>query len=105
MPKQPANPFSNYVQERLQLIAINEDEAKQDQTKQSVTVRLNPGQVRLLDTLAKNLEHSRQALLLELITTGANHVAMAYADGFGDKAQEVYRELMEVTSFREGDFQ
>uniref|UniRef100_UPI0013A5A807 hypothetical protein n=1 Tax=Klebsiella pneumoniae TaxID=573 RepID=UPI0013A5A807 len=88
---------------RLTLIVMNEDEAKQDQSKQSVTVRLTPGQVRLIDTLAKNLEHSRQALLLELITNGINHVAMAYADSCGDKAQEVYRELMELTSYREGD--
>lgn len=102
MPKK-SNPFDNYVQERLTLIAMNEDEAKQDQSKQGVTVRLTPGQVRLIDTLAKNLEHSRQALLLELITNGINHVAMAYADSCGDKAQEVYRELMELTSYREGD--
>lgn len=104
MPKK-TNPFDNYVEHRLQMIAINEEEAKQDQTKQSVTVRLNPGQVRLIDALAKNLEHSRQALLLELITTGINHVAMAYADSCGDKAQEVYRELMGLTSYQEGDLQ
>ena len=32
-------------------------------------------------------------------------VAMAYADSCGDKAQEVYRELMGLTSYQEGDLQ
>jgi hypothetical protein len=97
------DPFENYVQHRLASIAMNEDEAARESTKQGVSVRLSPGQVRLIDTLAKNLEQSRQVFLVELINTSVNQVAMAYADSCGDKAQEVYKDLMSLTGFQEGD--
>lgn len=102
MPKK-TNPFDDYVDHRLASIAMSEEEERREATKQGVTVRLNPGTVRLLDHLAKNLEQSRQVLLVELIRTGAEQVAQAYADHCGDKAQEVYRELLELTRYREGD--
>ncbi len=57
----------------------------------------------MIDTLAKNLEQSRQVFLVELINTSVNQVAMAYADSCGDKAQEVYKDLMSLTGFQEGD--
>lgn len=104
MPKKN-NPFENYVDQRLASIAMSEEEDRREATKQAVTVRLNPGTVRLLDQLAKNLEHSRQVLLVELIEKSVQQVAEAYADHCGDKAQEVYRELMQLTSYQEGDLQ
>lgn len=102
MPKK-TNPFDDYVEHRLASIAMSEEEDRREATKQGVTVRLNPGTVRLLDQLAKNLDQSRQVFLVELIRTGAEQVAQAYADRCGDKAQEVYRELLELTRYREGD--
>ena len=104
MPKK-TNPFDHYVDQRLASIAMSEEEDRREATKQGVTVRLNPGTVRLLDQLAKNLEQSRQVLLVELIEKSAQQVAEAYADHCGDKAQEVYRELMQLTSYQEGDQQ
>lgn len=99
------NPFANYVQERLQLIYMNEEESKRESTKQGVSVRLDPGMVRAIDAMAKNLEQSRQVFLLELIRTGLHEVIKAYADSCGDKAQEVYREIQDLMSFKEGDLQ
>lgn len=102
MPKK-TNPFDDYVDHRLASIAMSEEEDRREATKQGVTVRLNPGTVRLLDQLAKNLDQSRQVFLVELIRTGAEQVAQAYADHCGDNAQEVYRELLELTRYREED--
>lgn len=97
------NPFTDYVDQRIASIAMSEEEDRREATKQGITVRLNPGIVRLLDQLAKNLEQSRQVLLVELIEKSAQQIAEAYADHCGEKAQEVYRELMQLTSFQEGD--
>jgi len=105
MAKKTPNPFDNFVEHRLASIAMSEEEDRREATKQSVTVRLNPGLVRLLDQLSKNLGQSRQELLFEIIHTGAQGIAAAYADHSGDKAQEVYRELMQLTSYQEGDLQ
>ncbi len=102
MPKQ-TNPFEQYVQDRLQAMYINEEENRREATKQGVTVRLNPGLVRGLDAMAKNLDQSRQVLLVDLITTSLYEVIKAYADSFGDKSQEVYREISDLISFQEGD--
>ncbi|HCF3694721.1 TPA: hypothetical protein NID02_006100 [Pseudomonas aeruginosa] len=105
MAKKPENPFDNYVHHRLASIAMSEEEDRREATKQGVTVRLNPGLVRLLDQLAKNLDQSRQELLVEVIETGARGIAAAYADHCGDKAQEVYRDLIQLTQHQEGDQQ
>lgn len=105
MAKKPENPFDNYVHHRLASIAMSEEEDRREATKQGVTVRLNPGIVRLLDQLAKNLEQSRQELLVEVIETGARGIAASYADHCGDKAQDVYRELMQLAQYQEGDQQ
>lgn len=102
MPKQ-TNPFASYVEERLHILAINQEEETREATKQSVTVRLNPPLIRLMDGLAEKLGHSRQAMLLEIIATSLHDIATAYADTHGDKAQEVYRELMDLKQFQEGD--
>lgn len=99
------NPFENYVQHRLASIAMSEEEDRREATKQGVSVRLSPGLVRGLDAMAKNLEQSRQVLLVELITSGLHQVIKAYADSCGDKSQEVYRELADLMSHQEGDFQ
>lgn len=88
------NPFENFVNNRLCEIAHHAHEIEQEQSKQGVTVRLTPDQLRLVDTLAKELDHSRQALMVFLIDTGIQQVAQAYADAFGDKSQEVYMDLM-----------
>jgi hypothetical protein len=99
------NPFGNYVQERLQIMAINQEEHSRESTKQGVTVRLDPGVVRAIDQIAKELDQSRQVFLVELIRTGLHEVIKAYADSCGDKAQEVYREFQDLMSFKEGDLQ
>ena len=102
MPKQ-ISPFASYVDERLQILAMNQEEETREATKQSVTVRLNPPLIRLMDGLAERLGHSRQAMLLEMISTSLHDIASAYAETYGDRAKEVYQELMDLKQFQEGD--
>ena len=97
-----ANPFENYVEKRIASIVMSEEEDRREATKQGVTVRLNAGTVRLLDHLAKSLEQSRQELLVEIVETGVRAVSSAFADHHGDKAQEVYQALMQLTQQQEG---
>lgn len=97
------NPFENYVQQRLASIAMSQDEEAREGTKQAVTVRLQPGTIRLLDAMSKNLEQSRQLFLVELIEAGLHEVVQAYAGSCGDAADEVYRELSSLKSYQEGD--
>lgn len=88
------NPFKNYVSNRLADMAQHAHEIEKENSKQGVTVRLKSDQLRLLDTLAKELDHSRQELMVILIDAGIQAMAEAYADVFGDRAQEVYMDLM-----------
>ena len=100
--KKEDNAFKAYVESRLQELILKEIEAS-DVNKQPVTVRLGTGQVRMIDALAKELELSRQTLLQDVIRTGITQVAKAYADTHGDKAQEVYLELLKHTEIQAED--
>lgn len=101
---QAANPFQSFVEERFVAMASAADADRQEAIKQGVTVRLEPGVIRGLDAMAKNLELSRQQLLVEIITKGLRSVIEAYADGHRpDEAQVVYRALMDEMSPRAED--
>ena len=89
-------PIQRYVQERIQWIVIAEDNEKQEASKQGVSIRLEPGKVRVLDHMAKQLEVSRQALLLELVNTSLRELVEAYADTFGKDAQKVAQEIWTI---------
>jgi len=103
MPKK-SNPFESYVEERLHIMAAEHDYETREASKQAVTVRLNPPLIRLLDGLAERLQDSRQGLLLEMIGTSLHEIASSYSETFGDKAGEVYQELMDLKQYQDGDF-
>lgn len=98
------NPFELYVEERLHIMAAEHDFEAREASKQAVTVRLPPSLVRLLDGLSEKLADSRQGLLLEIVATSLHQISRAYADSFGDKAEEVYQQLMDLKKHQEGDF-
>lgn len=85
--------IQRYVQERIELIAIAEDRDKQEASKQGVSIRLDPGKVRVIDYMAKQLDVSRQGLLLELVNTSLLELVQAYADTFGKDAQKVGQDI------------
>lgn len=89
--------LKRFVQERIELMAIAEDHDKEEAAKQGVSIRLDPGKVRVIDHMAKQLDMSRQALLLEFITNGLVEVIEAYSDTFGEDAQKVYREIVDLS--------
>jgi hypothetical protein len=102
MPKQ-VSPLQRFVEERLELMAIAEDHDKHEAAKQGVSIRLDPGKVRIIDHMAKQLDISRQALLLELVLTGLGEVIASYCNTFGEDSQKVYREIMGLSQYAEGD--
>lgn len=93
------NPFKEYVNSHLEELARAELEKNDDFIKQTISLRVTPYRLRLVDQLAKELDMSRQALLTSIIDIGVQQVASAYADTFGDdQSQQVYRELLEGAS-------
>lgn len=103
--KQPApqTPLQRFVQERIELMYIAEDRDKQEAAKQGVSIRLDPGHIRGLDHMAKQLDISRQALLLELVKTGLHEVITEWANNQGDDSQKVYREIADLMSIKAED--
>lgn len=93
------NPFKEYVNGRAEEMARSELHKSDEHTKHTVSVRLTEYRLNLVDQLAKELDLSRQALLVNIIDIGVQQVASAYADAFGDdggeRSQQVYRELLE----------
>jgi hypothetical protein len=102
MKNQPS-PLQRFVQERIESMAISEDQDKEEAAKQGVSIRLDPGRIRGLDHMAKQLDISRQALLLELVKTGLHEVITAWANSYGDDGQKVYREIADLMSFKTED--
>jgi len=98
-----ATPLQRFVQERIELMYIAEDLAQRDAAKQGVSIRLDPGRIRGLDHMAKQLDISRQALLLELVSTGLHEVITAWADRQGDDREKVYREISDLMSIKAED--
>ena len=103
--KQPEaqTPLQRFVQERIELMYIAEDNDKREAAKQGVSLRLAPGQIRALDHMAKQLDMSRQALLLELVTTGLREVITEWANNQGEDSQRVFREITDLMTYQEGD--
>jgi len=95
--------LTDFVQERIKMLVINEDEARREASKQGVSIRLEPGKVRAIDFIAKELDLSRQALLQKIIDTGLSEVIEAWADQHGDNAQEAYRKVCDLIAVREED--
>jgi hypothetical protein len=95
--------LKQFVQERFQLQVINEDEARREASKQGVSIRLDQGKVRGLDFMAKELDLSRQALLLEIVNSGLDEVIEAWAAQHGDKAGEAYRKVADLMSIQAED--
>lgn len=102
MKNQPS-PLQRFVQERIEIMDIAEDRDKEEAAKQGISIRLDPGRIRGLDHMAKQLDISRQALLLELIKTGLHEVITAWADSQGESGQKVFREISELMSFKPED--
>lgn len=90
--------LENFVKERIQMLIINEDEERREAAKQGVSIRLEPGKVRGLDFIAKELEVSRQALLQRIVESGLQTVIEAWADQQGEHSQEAYRKVLDVMS-------
>ncbi|MNO87248.1 hypothetical protein D3C76_786670 [compost metagenome] len=94
--------LQEFVKERLQMLIINEDFERREAAKQGVSIRLEPGKVRGIDFIAKELDMSRQALLQRIVEDGMAEVIEAWAATHED-AQQAYRNVQEVMSFREED--
>lgn len=91
------NPFNEYVNSRLEEMGRAEMEKNDEHIKQTISLRLTPYRLRMLDKLARELGLSRQGLLTVIIDMGAQQIASAYADTFGDdKSQGVYMDLLEA---------
>ncbi len=103
MPKK-SNPFESYVEQRLHAMAQSAEFDSREAAKQTVTVRLNPPLVRLADGLAVRLDETRQELLLDVIATGLHEIASTFAEAHGEKSAEIYKELMALKDYQEGDF-
>lgn len=90
------NPFKEYVNGRAEEMARSELLKNDEHTKHTISLRLTQYRLNLVDQLAKELDLSRQALLVNIIDIGVQQVASAYADTFGDEqSQQVYTELLE----------
>lgn len=90
------NAFEQYINGRMEEIA-RENMSKEDENSlQTITVRMSPYRVRMIDNLAKDLDSSRQSVLASIIDIGVQQAVSAYADTFGDDAHEVYVELLEA---------
>lgn len=90
--------LKNFVKERIQMLIINEDEERREAAKQGVSIRLEPGKVRGLDFIAKELEVSRQALLQRIVEDGLQTVIEAWADQHGEHSKQAYRKVLDVMS-------
>lgn len=98
------NPFERFVEERFKIMAMNAEEDRAEAIKQGVTVRLQPGVIRALDAMSKNLDLSRQQLLVQLVETGLHAVIEAYAEGHRpDEREVIYRSLMDEFQVRAED--
>jgi len=95
--------LKQFVQERFKLQVMNEDAAMREAAKQGVSIRLDPGTVRGIDFMAKELDLSRQALLLEIINSGLGEVIEAWASQHGDKAGEAHRKVSDLMSIQAED--
>lgn len=95
--------LADFVQQRVMDRIYNEDLEKREASKQGLTIRLDPGSVRGLDHMAKELELSRQALLLQIVTSGLEEVIAAWATEHGDKAQEVHRQIQKIMAITAED--
>ena len=95
--------LKQFVQDRFKLQVMNEDAAMREAAKQGVSIRLDPGTVRGIDFMAKELDLSRQALLLEIINSGLGEVIEAWASQHGDKASEVHRKVSDLMSIQVED--
>lgn len=90
------NAFEQYINSRMEEIA-REDMSKEDEKSlQTITVRVSPYRVRMIDNLAKDLDLSRQSVLASIIDIGVQQAVSAYADTFGEDSQKVYMELLEA---------
>jgi len=93
----------DFVKERIQMLIINEDFERHEAAKQGVSIRLDPGKVRGIDFIAKELDLSRQALLQRIVEDGFAEVIEAWADTHGEGASDAYRKVVDLMSFREED--
>lgn len=94
--------LQEFVKDRVDMLIIQEDIERREAAKQGVSIRLEPGKVRGIDFIAKELDMSRQALLQRIVEDGMAEVIEAWA-GKHEDAQEAYRNVQAVMSFREED--
>ena len=98
-----SSPFQPLVQERIDLLQHRENRNNQEAAKQGLSIRLLPGQIRGLDYMAKQLDMSRQALLVELVTTGLQEVVSIWSNSHGDAGQKIYQEIADLMSIQTED--
>lgn len=96
------NLFDDYMDRRFQEMAMAEAR-DQDVDRQAVTVRLPIDVVRKIDFLAKNLDHSRQVFLDDLIGLAVSQALTAYVDAhaegeYRDRARSEVGELIKAAS-------
>lgn len=97
------SPLQRFVQERIEMNAIAQDMDQREAGKQTVSLRLSPGQIRVLDHMAKQLEISRQALLVEFVTVGLREVVTEWARSHGEDGEKIHRQISELGAYQDGD--
>ncbi len=97
--------LSNLVESRLEEIIKHESAKQRESELQTISVRLRPGDVAIIDHMAKELEWTRQQFLARVIDTSLLQVMAAFAQSSaGDQGQsEAYRKLMDIRYGQQGE--
>lgn len=101
------NLFDAYMEKRFEDMAWAEAQSREED-RQAITVRLPVSRVVQIDFLAKNLDHSRQSFLVDLIGVAIDQAldsfVQAHAEGeYRDKAAAEVRELYSASNLAESE--
>jgi len=83
---------AEFVQQRMQELAVKQLLSRSRSSLQNVTVRLPKGEVLALDKLATLLDLSRQELLFELIGSAFEQAVRAAADHLDEASRQEWVE-------------
>lgn len=91
--------IQNFIHSRLSDLAHAADAEAMESKLQSISIRLQPGSVALIDHMAKLMDYSRQQFLSHLITLALDQAAKSWADTYpDDQAADQYRRLLNIQS-------
>lgn len=86
--------IQNFINVRVQELALKSITSKTPSELSSVTVRLPKGELQAIDKLASVLDLSRQELLFEIIGTGLDQAIQAFAQNLDGEEKKKWIEDM-----------